>query len=184
MPYKYKPPTNIDPPGTLRADIVEEIRRWNDGAGETIITDYDLPMKGTPTDPAEPATVVLNLRGVKVPFTVRRWGDFKTNLWAVKECIKQMRLSEERGMSETMQAAYLALPAPVGTFETKRDPYEVLSLARTAGKREVDAMARALAGDAMRANDEAGLREVNNAKAAIYQAQGWGVSNGDAEATS
>ncbi len=31
MTYKYKPPTFIDPPGTLRAQIVDEIKRWNDG---------------------------------------------------------------------------------------------------------------------------------------------------------
>ena len=175
MAYKYKPPTFIDPPGSLRAQIVEEIRRWNDSAGATIITDYDLPMKGDMTDPAEPATVVLNLRGAKVPFTVRRWGDFKTNLWAVKECIKQMRLSEERGMSETMAQAYKALPAPEGAYETQRDPYEVLELARSAGKATVDAVARSKAAEAMRANDDRALREVNNAKNAIYESHGWGA---------
>lgn len=181
MAYKYKPPTYIDPPGTLRGLIIAEIERWNDQAGETVVTDYDLPMKGAPTDPAEPATVVLHLRGTKVPFTVRRWGDFKTNLWAVLECIKQMRLTEARGMSDAMQAAYLALPAPEGAYVTQRDPYEVLELARTASKATVDAVARSKAGDAMRAGDNAALLEVNNAKAAIYQRNGWGAQS-EAEA--
>lgn len=181
MAYKYKTPSVIDPPGTLRAQIVDEIERWNSAAGATVVSDYDLPMKTAATDPAEPATVVLNLRGSKVVFTVRRWGDFRTNLWAVKEAIRQFRLNEERGLADTLAQAYKALPAPEGVFETRRDPYEVLGLTRDADKRRVDAMHRALAGDAMREAKQADLLELNNAKAAIYAAKGWG---GNGEATS
>jgi len=119
MPYKYKPPTgNVQ---TTRADITAEFKRWNEQAGEKIITDYDLPYAYQGTIEAE---VVFILRGQKLRVKIGVWDSFATNLRCCYLNIRDMRLAEARGSLEAMIETFMALPAPA----RERDPYEVLGI--------------------------------------------------------
>lgn len=161
MTYKYNPPNNPGTPEWNRREIREEVRRWNDQAGEVVVTDFDLPMF-TAKNPTGEATVTLELRGVRVPFTVSIWPDFQTNLWAVKECIKQMRLAEARGLSAALREAYTALPSP----KVQRDPWEVLGLRPGASADEIEAMYRvkAKAAHPDAGGSDAAMQELNDAR--------------------
>lgn len=63
------------------------------------------------------------------------------NLRKLYLIIEDMRMIERRGMGETMQNAYMQLPAP----KTKRDPYEVLGCRSDAPHEVLEAAYRARA---------------------------------------
>ena len=120
MSYKYSPPTGW-PPANTRNEIQAEFKRWNDQAGERVVSDYDLPMARAGQ---VEAAVVFLLRGNKVTVKLDKWPDFGTNLRCCLLIIKDMRLGEARGMTEAIRSVYAQLPAP----KTERDPHEVLGV--------------------------------------------------------
>lgn len=81
-------------------------------------------------------TFVKDGRTVTLPMA-----DYETatmNLKVLALCIRDMRMIERRGVSETLQSAYLQLAAP----ERERDPFEVLGLRPGASADEIEAMYR------------------------------------------
>lgn len=139
MGYKYNPPSSATP-STTRADILGEVRRWNDQAG-SVIADVDLPTHYPATRPADQsAGITLRLRGVEVPIAVKRWGDFGTNFRCCYLVLRDLRLSEARGLEEAVKAAYNAMQ--IAAPKTQRDPWEVLGLRPGASVDEIEAMYR------------------------------------------
>lgn len=121
MSYKYNPPSGW-PPDQTRTELRVEFRRWNDQAGEPVVSDdFDLPMS---RPGRREASVKFLLRGAPVTVKVDKWPDFGTNLRCCFLLIRDMRLAEARGMTEAIREAYLQLPAP----KVERDPYEVLGI--------------------------------------------------------
>lgn len=136
MTYRYDPPTAT--PSRSRSDIEAEFSRWNAQAGETVLSDYDLPMMRPGQVEAE---VRFLLRGQPMRVRIDRWGDFATNLKCVHLNIRDMRLAEARGSLEAMRETLTALPAP----KQDRDPYEVLGIRPDASPAVIDAAYRAKA---------------------------------------
>lgn len=119
MSYKYNPPSaNVS---NTRADIKAEFSRWDAQAGESVISDFDLPYANAGNIEAE---VVFILRGQKMRVRIDRWGDFATNLRCAYLNIRYMRLAEALGSLDAMRETLMALPAPA----RERDPYEVLGI--------------------------------------------------------
>ena len=137
MSYKYSPPTGW-PPSNSRGEIQSEFNRWNEQAGERVVSDYDLPMQ---RPGQREAAVTFLLRGNKVTVKLDKWPEFQTNLRCCLLIIKDMRLGEARGMTEAIRAAYMALPAPV----TERDPWELLGIRPDADPDVAEAAYRAIA---------------------------------------
>lgn len=134
MTYKYSPPegTRAD---VTRRDIAQEFKRWNTQAGETVVSDYDLPLANVGEVPAECRFL---LRGRPVKVKIGTWPAFNTNLRCCYLVIRDMRLAEARGMDGAMREVYAQLPPPsnlpakaVNPFEFT-DPYDVLQVARGA----------------------------------------------------
>jgi len=87
-------------------------------------------------------TVNLTFRKGEQTITLSM-GDYPTateNLKVLQLCVNNLRMIERRGLTDTMQAAYLQLAAPVAG-----DPYRVLGVSRTAALDEIEAMYRAKA---------------------------------------
>lgn len=161
MSYKYDPPTGW-PPTRSWLDIDAEFRRWNSQAGQSVVSDYALPMQRRGQTAAG---VRFLLRGSLVEVKVEKWGDFGTNLRCCYLIIRDMRLGEARGLTEALREAYAMLPAPVA----KRDRYEVLGVRPDSPVEVVEGAYRALAKskhpDA--GGSEAAMRELNEAFAAV-----------------
>lgn len=139
MAYKYNPPAGW-PPATTRSEIASEFRRWNEQAGERVISaDFDLPLA---KDGTREASVRFILRGRPVTVKVDKWPDFGTNLRCCYLVIRDMRLGEARGMTDAIREAYAQLPAPP---KTERDPYEVLGIRPDAPSEVAEAAYRAKA---------------------------------------
>lgn len=91
--------------------------------------------------------------------------DYETatlNLKVLALCIRDMRMLERRGVSETMQSAYLQLAGPA----SERDPFEVLGLRPGASSAEVEAMfkVRAKAAHPDTGGTEEAFKELNAAR--------------------
>lgn len=156
MTYKYNPPSAA--PSHTRGDIEDEFRRWNQQAGETVVSDYDLPMMRPGQVKAE---ISFLLRGQPMRVSIDRWGDFATNLRCAYLNIRDMRLAEARGSLEAMRETLTALPAPA----RDRDPYEVLGVRPDADLEDIEALYRV---KARRLHPDAGgnaeaMRELNQA---------------------
>lgn len=162
MAYKYSPPTG-NPPSTTRAELQDEIRRWNDQAGAHV-AEVDLPSSYPATKQADQtAAITLHLRGVPVPIRVDRWGDFAINFRCCYLVLREMRLSEARGVEKAAAAAYAAL---LPAAKSQRDPWEVLGLRPGASAELIDNTYRFLAKAAHPDNggsDEA-MAELNDAR--------------------
>lgn len=144
MTYRYKPPTgNVT---DTRTDIKAEFSRWNQQAGETVVTDYDLPFANQETIGAE---VVFMLRGQRLRVKVDRWENFATNLRCAYLNIRDMRLAEARGSLESLRETLTMLPAG----KVERDPYEVLGVRSDTDIEDIEAMYRS---KAKRAHPDAG----------------------------
>ncbi len=141
MSYKYNPPSGAAP-GTTRFDLQDEVRRWNDQAGQQIAS-LDMPSHypATKSDD-QSAAITLHLRGVTVPIRVDRWGDFAVNFRCCYLVLREMRLSEARGVEKAAAAAYAAL---LPAAKSQRDPWEVLGLRPGASAALIDAAWKALA---------------------------------------
>lgn len=162
MAYKYSPPAGAAL-GTTRADLQDEIRRWNDQAGVNVAV-LDLPSSYPATKRDDQvAAITLHLRGVTVPIRVDRWGDFAVNFRCCYLVLRDMRLSEARGVEQAAAAAYAAL---LPAAKTQRDPWEVLGLRPGASAELIDNtyrfLARGLHPDAG-GSDEA-MAELNDAR--------------------
>lgn len=121
MTYKYSPPAGWVPAVT-REEITKEFKRWNEQAGERVVSmDFDLPMQ---RPGIKLASVRFLLRDRPVLVKVEKWDDFGTNLRCCFLLIRDMRLAEARGMTEAIREAYAQLAAPV----MERDPFEVLGI--------------------------------------------------------
>ena len=156
MPYKYIPPEAYSP-ARSRNEIEDQFRRWNEQAGEAVVTDWDLPMfKAT-----APASVTFCLRGARINVKIDAWTEFATNLRCCYLNIRDMRLAEARGSLESLRDSLLSL-AP---GKVQRNPWEVLGLREGASAGVIEATYKALAKERHpdRGGSDAAMRELNEA---------------------
>lgn len=153
MPYKYHaPPDNA--PGQTRQRIIAEFKRWRDQAEDPkTIGAFDFPLSRKIG--GHEAAVRFELRGESVEMFVDKFDSYGINLTACYLAIQSMRLNEARGIGETLQRAYAALPAP----ERHRDPYEVLGVHSTMELEDIEVLYRSKA--RRLGEGHAGLTELN-----------------------
>lgn len=155
MAYKYHTPPD-NPPRQTQQRILQEFKRWRDQADDpATVGFYDFPI---PTKVGgQEATVRFDLRGRQVEISVDKFDSYGSNLTAAYLAIQSMRLNEARGIGETLQRAYAALPQPAH----HRDPYEVLGVHSTMQLDDIEAVYRRRANRAGDASPE--LVELNTA---------------------
>lgn len=164
MTYKYNPPRGWAP-SVSRDEITHEFSKWNQQAGSTVVSDWDLPMYH-PGDRA--AQVTFLLRGVRMVVRIDQWTDFNVNLRCCFLNIRDLRLAEARGALESLRETLMALPAPA----TKRSPHEILGIRDgeplPVAEGAYRAKARALHPD-LNPGDDAAMKELNAAIAELRE---------------
>jgi|GEM_PF-4672680 len=162
MPSKYKPPRPMGWHAELEA-LHREFEAWGVRDWEAqpnVMLSRANSTSLTRQERAVTVTFVKDGKPVTLPMD-----DYETatlNLKVLTLCIRDMRMIERRGVSDTMQSAYLQLAGP----QAERDPWEVIGLRPGATKDEVEAMYRVKARSAHpdRGGSDAAMAELNAAK--------------------
>lgn len=136
MAYKYNPPPD-NPPRETQNRIADEFHRWRDQSNDQATVqrwDFPIPSKIG----GQEAIVRFDLRGRDVEIRVDKFASYGINLTAALLAIQSMRLNEARGIGETLQRAYAALPPAPDHV----DPYEVLGVHSTMALEDIEAVYR------------------------------------------
>jgi hypothetical protein len=166
MPNYGQFSSNITPERTVR-ELAQEFKRWG-------VTEWDVPIGTAPSlrtstrSLTGTARLWFVLNGERKDLTCSRFDSFQTNLRALYLTIEALRLASQRGILEQYRQFFEALPPPSGEplSAAARDPYEVLGVTRSAGRRSVEAVYRALAKEHhpdMAGGSETAMREINEA---------------------
>lgn len=142
MPYKYSPPQGYDA-RTTRGEIDNEFGRWAEQANDNKVVgarDYPIPERIGGTE----AIVRFELRGQPKEIRVNRWESYQVNLRCCYLIIRDIRLQEARGLTDSVQQFYQQLPAGRSRVE-QRNPYDVLEVMRGASLEIAEAAYRAKA---------------------------------------
>lgn len=130
----YKPPSA----GTWRQEklkLADVFRMWGVAEWDANANVPDALANRNYQGYESDVTVTFTKDGKPVTLTMARYAYPPQNLKVLTLCIDDMRMIERRGISDTMQSAYMQLAAPAA----ERDPYEVLGLRPGAGRELVEA---------------------------------------------
>ena len=152
-------------------ELAREFERW--GVASWTVTPNTTPNRvNVPAAVRSEAGVTLTYRkgDRDVVLSLDTQDSPKDNLRALYLCVEAMRLVERRGLSDTVQSAYLQIAAPPAA----RDPYELLGVRPDAPLEVAEASYRALA--RARHPDQGGsteaMQELNDAIERVRRERG------------